>query len=36
MISRNIIKVAEQDFVFLSYDEQNAEKNYANLNVIMF
>ena len=35
MISRNIIKVAEQDFVFLSYDEQNAEKNYANLKRII-
>lgn len=27
----NIIKVIEQDVVFLSYDEPNAEKNYANL-----
>jgi hypothetical protein len=25
------IKVAEQDIIFLSYDEPNAEKNYANL-----
>lgn len=27
----NKIKVAEQDIVFLSYDEPNAEKNYADL-----
>lgn len=27
----NIIKVAEQDIIFLSYDEPNAEKNYADL-----
>lgn len=27
----NIIKVIEQDIVFLSYDEPNAEKNYADL-----
>lgn len=27
----NTITVAEQDFVFLSYDEPNAEKNYADL-----
>lgn len=27
----NIIKVIEQDVVFLSYDEPNAEKNYADL-----
>lgn len=31
MTSRNIIKIADQDIVFLSYDEQNAEKNYADL-----
>jgi hypothetical protein len=29
--SRKTIKIAEQDIVFLSYDEQNAEKNYADL-----
>lgn len=27
----NIIKVVEQDIIFLSYDEPNAEKNYADL-----
>lgn len=27
----NIIKVIEQDIIFLSYDEPNAEKNYADL-----
>jgi hypothetical protein len=27
----NIIKVIDQDIVFLSYDEPNAEKNYADL-----
>jgi len=27
----NIIKIIEQDMVFLSYDEPNAEKNYADL-----
>jgi hypothetical protein len=27
----NIIKIIEQDIVFLSYDEPNAEKNYADL-----
>lgn len=27
----NIIKVIDQDVVFLSYDEPNAEKNYADL-----
>lgn len=27
----NIIKVIEQDIVFLSYDEPNAEKNYVDL-----
>jgi hypothetical protein len=27
----NIIKIAEQDIIFLSYDEPNAEKNYADL-----
>jgi len=27
----NIIKLIEQDIVFLSYDEPNAEKNYADL-----
>jgi hypothetical protein len=27
----NVIKVIEQDIVFLSYDEPNAEKNYADL-----
>jgi hypothetical protein len=27
----NVIKVAEQDIIFLSYDEPNAEKNYADL-----
>jgi len=26
-----IIKVIEQDIIFLSYDEPNAEKNYADL-----
>ncbi len=31
MTQRNIIKIAEQDFVFLSYAEQNAEKNFADL-----
>jgi hypothetical protein len=27
----NIIKIIEQDIIFLSYDEPNAEKNYADL-----
>jgi len=27
----NKIKVIDQDIVFLSYDEPNAEKNYADL-----
>ena len=27
----NIIKIIDQDIVFLSYDEPNAEKNYADL-----
>ena len=27
----NKIKIIEQDMVFLSYDEPNAEKNYADL-----
>ena len=27
----NIIKVVDQDIIFLSYDEPNAEKNYADL-----
>jgi hypothetical protein len=27
----NIIEIAEQDIIFLSYDEPNAEKNYADL-----
>jgi len=27
----NVIKVIDQDIVFLSYDEPNAEKNYADL-----
>jgi hypothetical protein len=27
----NIVKIAEQDIIFLSYDEPNAEKNYADL-----
>lgn len=27
----DIIKIAEQDIIFLSYDEPNAEKNYADL-----
>ena len=27
----NIIKIIEQDVIFLSYDEPNAEKNYADL-----
>lgn len=27
----NIIKVIDQDIIFLSYDEPNAEKNYADL-----
>jgi hypothetical protein len=27
----NIIKVLDQDIIFLSYDEPNAEKNYADL-----
>jgi len=27
----NKIRVAEQDIIFLSYDEPNAEKNYADL-----
>jgi hypothetical protein len=27
----NKIKVIEQDIIFLSYDEPNAEKNYADL-----
>ena len=25
------IKLAEQDIIFLSYDEPNAEKNYVDL-----
>ena len=31
MNSRKTIKIADQDIVFLSYDEQNAEQNYADL-----
>ena len=27
----NIIKIIDQDIIFLSYDEPNAEKNYADL-----
>ena len=27
----NKIKIIEQDIIFLSYDEPNAEKNYADL-----
>jgi hypothetical protein len=27
----NIIKIIEQDFIYLSYDEPNAEKHYADL-----
>lgn len=27
----NVIKIIEQDIIFLSYDEPNAEKNYADL-----
>ena len=27
----NLIKIIEQDIIFLSYDEPNAEKNYADL-----
>ena len=27
----NKIKIIDQDIVFLSYDEPNAEKNYADL-----
>ena len=27
----NKIKVVDQDIIFLSYDEPNAEKNYADL-----
>jgi hypothetical protein len=27
----NVIKVVDQDIIFLSYDEPNAEKNYADL-----
>jgi len=27
----NILKIIEQDIIFLSYDEPNAEKNYADL-----
>ncbi len=27
----SVIKIAEQDIIFLSYDEPNAEKNYADL-----
>jgi hypothetical protein len=30
-ITMNKIKVIEQDIIFLSYDEPNAEKNYADL-----
>jgi hypothetical protein len=26
-----MIKIIEQDIIFLSYDEPNAEKNYAKL-----
>ena len=26
-----MIKIIEQDIIFLSYDEPNAEKNYADL-----